>query len=257
MATAIRPTYAAANCPPAEREARQQLAACYRIFAMKGWDELIFNHITVKVPGEDGAFLINPYGMHFSEITASSLIKIDIDGNKLDADNPWHVNTAGFVQHSLFHRHLPDAHAIIHTHTTATMAVCAAQGGLRPTNFYACNFMGQIAYHDFEGVTVRPEEGERLLKNLGDKRILLLRNHGPVVMAPTLPSAFLQYWALQRACEIQLATQTMGAPIEIADAVIAVHQRDISATRIPGGAGAAEFAAMVRLVDRTDTSWRD
>ncbi len=254
MATAISSN---TRFSPAEWEARQQLAACYRIFAYHGWDELIFNHITVKLPGEDGAFLINPYGMHFSEVTASSLIKVDIDGNKLDADNPWHVNKAGFVQHSLFHRHLPDAHAIIHTHTTATMAVCASAHGLLPTNFYACGFMGQIAYHDFEGVTVRPEEGERLLAHLGSKRILMLRNHGPVVMAPTLPAAYLQYWALQRACEIQLATLSMGDGIMVGDDVIAVHQRDLAQTQIPGGPGAAEFAAMTRLIDRIDRSWRD
>ena len=152
----------------AEWAARQELAASYRIFAMMGWDEMIFNHITVRLPEEEGAFLINPYGMHFSEVTASSLIKVDIDGNKLDADNPWHVNRAGFVQHSLFHRHLHDVHAIIHTHTTATVAVCALEGGLQPINFYACNFMGNIAYHDFEGITVRDEEGPALLKSLGD-----------------------------------------------------------------------------------------
>src|SRR3546814_2085351 len=112
-----------------------------------------------------------------SDVCSSDLlIKIDIDGNKVDEDNPWHVNKAGFVQHSLFHRVLPDAHAIIHTHTTATVAVCALEGGLQSVNFYACNFAGQLAYHDFEGVTVREEEGERLVQNLGDKRILMLKN---------------------------------------------------------------------------------
>ncbi len=260
MATAMSGTpdrETSARFSTSEWAARQQLAACYRIFALHGWDELIFNHITVKLPDQDGAFLINPYGLHFSEVTASSLVKVDIDGNKLDADNPWHVNKAGFTQHGLFHRHVPDAHAIIHTHTTATMAVCSLQGGLQPTNFYACNFMGQIAYHDFEGVTVRAEEGERLLQNLGDKRILMLRNHGPVVMAHTLPAAYLTFWALQRACEIQLATQCMGAPILVPDDVIAVHQRDISQTQIPGGPGVAEFAAMTRRIDAIDTSWRD
>jgi ribulose-5-phosphate 4-epimerase/fuculose-1-phosphate aldolase len=241
----------------AEWTARLELAACYRVFAMMGWDEMIFNHITVKLDEQEGTFLINPYGMHFSEVTASSLIKIDIDGNKLDADNPWHVNRAGFVQHGLFHRHLHDAHAIIHTHTTATMAVCSLEGGLQPTNFYACNFMGQLGYHDFEGVTVRDEEGERLLENLGDKRILMLRNHGPVVMGRTLPEAFIKYWVLQRACEIQLATMSMGKPIQIGDNVVATHQRDIGQTAIPGGPGRAEFDAMVRKVDRIDSSWRD
>jgi ribulose-5-phosphate 4-epimerase/fuculose-1-phosphate aldolase len=239
-----------------EREVRQQLAACYRIFAMMGWDEMIFNHITVKVPGEEGAFLINPYGLHFSEVKASNLVKIDIDGNTLDGSN-WPVNKAGFVQHSLFHRHLDHAHAIIHTHTTATMAVCSSEGGLRPVNFYACNFIGQVGYHDFEGVTVREEEGPRLLSALGDKTILLLKNHGPVVMGKSLPEAFLKYWALQRACEIQLATMSMGSAIEVPAEVIAVHQRDLHMTQIPGGPGKAEFDAMVRKVDRIDTSWRD
>jgi ribulose-5-phosphate 4-epimerase/fuculose-1-phosphate aldolase len=239
-----------------EREARQQLAACYRIFAMMGWDEMIFNHITVKVPGDESAFLINPYGLHFSEVKASNLVKIDIDGNTLDGSN-WPVNKAGFVQHSLFHRHLDHAHAIIHTHTTATMAVCSSEGGLQPTNFYACNFIGQVGYHDFEGVTVREEEGPRLLSALGDKTILLLKNHGPVVMGKSLPEAFLKYWALQRACEIQLATLSMGKAIQVPAEVIAVHQRDLHMTQIPGGPGKAEFDAMVRKVDRIDTSWRD
>ena len=240
----------------AEWQARQDLAVCYRIFAMKGWDEMIFNHITVKVPDEEDAFLINPFGLHFSEVKASNLVKIDIDGNKLD-DNPYPVNKAGFVQHSLFHRVLPDAHAIIHTHTTATTAVCSLEGGLQPVNFYACNFIGQLAYHDFEGVTVREEEGERLVRNLGDKRILMLRNHGPVVMGRSLPEAFLKYWALQRACEIQLSTMSMGRPIGVPDEVISVHQRDLGQVQIPGGPGRAEFDAMVRLADRIDTSWRD
>jgi ribulose-5-phosphate 4-epimerase/fuculose-1-phosphate aldolase len=241
----------------AEWTARQELAACYRIFSMFGWDELVFNHITVKVPDEEGAFLINPYGMHFGEITASSLIKIDIDGNKIDVDNPWHVNKAGFVQHSLFHRTLPDAHAIIHTHTTATVAVCSLEGGLQPVNFYACNFMGQLAYHDFEGVTVREEEGARLVQNLGDKRILMLKNHGPVVMGKTLTDAFIKYWALQRACEQQIATMQMGKPITVSPEVIAVHQRDLYMASPPGGSGRVEFDAMVRKVDQIDNSWRD
>ncbi len=256
MAT-ISPTRSAPGVSDAERAARLELAACYRIFAMLGWDEMIYNHITVKLPDQDGAFLINPFGMHFSEVTASSLVKVDIDGNKLDPANPWHVNRAGFVQHSLFHRALDDAHAIIHTHTTATMAVCSAVGGLRPVNFYACNFIGQIAYHDFEGVTVRDEEGARLLASLGDKRVMMLKNHGPVVMGRTLPEAFLKYWALQRACEIQVATSAMGDAVPVDDAVIAVHQRDISQVAIPGGPGRAEFDAMVRRVDRIDPSWRD
>ena len=252
MATAL----ATPQMTQAEWDARQELAACYRVFDMLGWSEMIYNHITLKVPDEDGAFLINPFGLHFSEVTASSLVKIDIDGNKLD-DRPYPVNRAGFVQHALFHRHLPDAHCIMHTHTTAGMAVSSVEGGLRPTNFYACNFAGQIAYHDFEGVTVRSEEGERLVANLGDKRVMFLRNHGILVMGRTLPEAFLKHWSLQRACEIQLATLSMGTPLEVAPEIVAVHQRDLGKVSIPGGVGKADFAAMVRLVDRTDKSWRD
>lgn len=253
MATAIRST---PEWSEAEWEARRQLAACYRVFDMLGWSEMIYNHITVKLPDSENAFLINPYGLHFSEVKASNLVKIDIDGNKLD-DNPYPVNLAGFTQHGVFHRHLPDAHCIMHTHTTAGMAVAALEGGLQPINFYACNFIGQIAYHDFEGVTVRAEEGERLVAHLGSKRVMLLRNHGILVMGTTLPEAFLKHWSLQRACEIQLATLSMGQPITVAEDVIAVHQRDLHKVQIPGGAGAPDFAAMVRLVDRIDRSWRD
>ena len=240
----------------AERDARQRLAACYRIFAMLGWDESIYNHITLAVPDEDGAFLINPFGLHFSEVTASSLVKVDIDGNLL-SDSPYPVNRAGFVQHSLFHRVLPDAKAICHTHTTATMAVCASKDGLQPTNFYACNFIGQVAYHDFEGVTVRDDEAPRLHAALGDKRILLLRNHGPVVMAPTIERMFVTYWALQRACEIQLATLSMGPAILVPPEVVAVHQRDLYLAQASAEPGKADFDAMVRRVDRIDTGWRE
>jgi ribulose-5-phosphate 4-epimerase/fuculose-1-phosphate aldolase len=224
---------------------------------MMGWDELIYNHITDKVPDEEDSYLINPYGMHFSEINASNLIKVDIDGNKVDVDNPWHINKAGFVQHSLFHRELPDVHAIIHTHTTATMAVCSAEGGLTRSNFYACMLEGRLAYHDFEGITVREDEGPNFLKSLGKKRIMMLKNHGPVVMGKTLPHAFLNYWVVQRACEIQLATASMGTPIEVDMDIINVHQRDSKQVQLPGGPGRAEFDAMVRKVDKIDTSWRD
>lgn len=241
----------------AEWEARQRLAACYQIFAHFGWDELIYNHITLKVPGEDNAFLINPYGLHFSEVTASNLVKVDIDGNKLDgSDSP--VNKAGFVQHSLFHRELPDVHAIAHTHTTATHAVACYEGGLLPTNFYAAIVTPQLAYHDFQGLTVREEEGSDFLASLGVKRMMMLRNHGPVVMGGTLEQMFLKYWLLQRACEIQVATLAMGKPIMISDEIIAAHSAELIKVMInPEAVGAPEFDAMVRVIDAKDQSWRD
>jgi ribulose-5-phosphate 4-epimerase/fuculose-1-phosphate aldolase len=248
MATQLKPKV---ECSEAEWQARLDLAACYRIFDHMGWSESIYNHISVGVPGEEDAFLINPFGLLYSEVTASNLVKIDIRGETLDG-SPYPVNKAGFTQHAYFHEHVPAANAICHMHTTATMAVCSSEGGILPTNF-----IGQVGYHDFEGVTVRAEEGERLVKNLGDKRILMLRNHGPVVMGRTIPEMFLQTWALQRACEIQLATMSMGIPIHVPDEVIAVHQRDISQTQAPGGPGYADFEAWKRKIDRIDNSWRD
>jgi ribulose-5-phosphate 4-epimerase/fuculose-1-phosphate aldolase len=137
------------------------------------------------------------------------------------------------------------------------MAVCSTEAGLLPINFYACGFIGRIGYHEFEGVTVREEEGARLLADLGDKRVLMLRNHGPVVLGGTLGEMFFQMWALQRACEIQLATLSMGQPVPVADEVIRVHQRDLSQVMLPGGPGAADLAAWTRKVDRIDRSWRD
>ena len=244
------------DCTEVEWAARQELAACYRIFDHMGWSESIYNHISLKVPGEDHAFLINPYGLLYSEVCASNLVKIDIDGNTLDGSK-YPVNKAGFTQHAYFHRHLPWAHAICHTHTTAQMAVSALEGGLQPVNFYACNFMGKIGYHDFEGVTVRSEEGERLLANLGDQRILMLRNHGPVVLGRTIGEMFIMQWSLQRACEIQLATMSMGQPIHVSQDVIDVHQRDVGSVALPGGPGAADFAAWTRRIDKVDRSWRD
>jgi len=243
-------------CSEAEWQVRQQLAACYRIFDHLGWSESIYNHISVRVPDEDNAFLINPYGLLYSEVCASNLVKIDIDGNTLDG-SPHPVNKAGFTQHSHFHRHLDWAYAICHTHTTETMAVCALEDGLQPINFYACAFVGQLAYHDFEGITVRSEEAERLLKNLGNKRILMLKNHGPVIIGKTIPEIFFNHWGLQRACEAQLATLSMGKPILVPDDVLAVHQRDLSQVELPGGPGAADFAAWVRKIDKIDPSWRE
>lgn len=252
MATQLKPRI---ECSEAEWEARLELAACYRIFDLLGWSESIYNHISLKVPGEDDAFLINPFGLMYDEVTASNLVKIDIDGKVLSGNYP--VNQAGFTQHAYFHRHLEWAHAICHHHTTAGMAVSSHKGGLLPISFYACNFQGQIGYHDFEGVTVRPEEGERLIQNLGGKRILMLRNHGPVVMGRTIPEMFIQTWALQRACEIQIATLSQGEPVDVPQDVVDVHQRDLGLVSLPGGPGKADFEAWKRKVDRIDRSWRD
>jgi ribulose-5-phosphate 4-epimerase/fuculose-1-phosphate aldolase len=244
------------ECSDAEWQARQDLAACYRIFEHLGWGESIYNHISVAVPGEDDTFLINPFGLLYDEVTASNLVKIDVEGNNV-GPSQYMVNKAGFTQHAYFHKHLGTrATAICHVHTTATMAVCSHKDGLVPTNFYACNFQNQIGYHDFEGVTVRPEEGERLVENLGDHSILMLRNHGPVVMDKTIPGMFVKMWALQRACEIQIATLSQGSANIVPQEVVDVHQRDLSVMQSQGGAGVFDFEAWKRRVSKIDDSWK-
>ncbi|WBY17451.1 class II aldolase/adducin family protein [Erythrobacteraceae bacterium WH01K] len=253
MATQLKPKE---EYSKEEWQARLDLAACYRIFDHLGWSESIYNHISVAVPGEEGAFLINPFGLLYEEVTASNLVKIDVEGNNIGG-SPYPVNKAGFTQHAYFHKHLGErANAICHVHTTATMAVCSHKDGLLPTNFYACNFQGQIGYHDFEGVTVREEEGERLVENLGKHSILMLRNHGPVVMDRTIPGMFVKMWALQRACEIQIATLSQGNANIVTQDVVDVHQRDLSVMQTQGGAGLFDFEAWKRKIDRIDDSWR-
>ncbi|KLE32482.1 class II aldolase/adducin family protein [Aurantiacibacter luteus] len=243
------------ECSAEEWAARLDLAAAYRIFAHLGWCESIYNHITLRVPGTDDHFLINPFGLLWDEVTASNLVKIDGEGNKL-GDNPYPVNLAGFVQHSVFHKRLPHAHAIVHTHTPDTMAVCATEGGLQASNFYSCFFAGGIGYHDFEGITVRAEEGERLIANVGEHSVLMLKNHGPVVMGRTIHEMFLKYYMLQRACEIQVKTAAMGAPILVSDEVIATHQRDGNKT-LTDAFGKLDFEAWTRKIDTLDPSWRN
>mgnify|MGYP001193555249 CR=1 FL=1 len=255
MATQMKDTKI--DCSEAEWQARLDLAACYRIFDHLGWSESIYNHISLAVPDQEGAFLINPFGLLYDEVTASNLVKIDVEGNNIGG-SPYMVNKAGFTQHAHFHRELGErANAICHVHTTETMAVCSHEGGLLPTNFYACGFQGQIGYHDFEGVTVRGEEGDRLVDNLGKHSVLMLRNHGPVVMGRTIQQMFMQMWALQRACEIQVATLSMGNPVVVQQDVLDVHQRDLAQMSSQGGAGLFDFEAWKRRVDRIDDSWRN
>lgn len=200
-----------ADCSEAEWRARVELAACYRVFAHRGWVEEIFNHITLRVPGPDKHFLINPFGLHYTEVTAHNLMKIDLDGRPVGAAR-YPVNVAGFVIHSAIHGAREDAHCVIHTHHTPGLAVACKEEGLAMDNFYAAFLYGRIAYHDFEGVTVHTGEQERLLASLGDKPCLILRNHGLLVADPTLAGAFYWMYILQRACEVQAMTHAMAGP---------------------------------------------
>jgi ribulose-5-phosphate 4-epimerase/fuculose-1-phosphate aldolase len=238
----------------AERAARVQLAACYRIFDHLGWTELIFNHISLRVPGPAKAFLINPFGLHYREVTASNLVLIDNDGNAL-RETKWPVNRAGFVIHSAIHEAIPEAHCVLHTHTTTGLAVACGEQGLSPTNFYSAQLHDNVGYHEFEGITIVPGEKERLVASLGRKRTLILRNHGLLAWGPSVPEAFLMLWTLQRACDVQVASSAIGALHPIRPEVF---------ERMVRHGGPAEkrtcddvFAALQRIVDEKDPSYRE
>ena len=248
------------HCHPDEWAARVQLAACYRIFAMLGWTEMIYNHITVRVPttasGDEKQFLINPFGLHYSEVTASNLVKINLKGEVLDGSKH-RINPAGFVVHATLHDGIEGAHCVMHTHTTAGVAVASLKDGLSQSNFYSAQLHDMVAYHDFEGITVHMEEGPRVLKSIGNKPAVILRNHGLASWGKTLPEAFAILWTLQRACEIQMATLSMGAPLPVPEAVAAKCTRDsLQFDQKHGGAGVDVFDALIRQVDRIDDSYK-
>ena len=239
-----------------ERQARVELAACYRIFAQLGWTELIYNHITLRLPGPDKHFLINPFGLHYSEVCASNLVKIDLDGNIIGASD-WPVNPAGFTIHAAIHDRIADAHCVMHTHTTAGMAVACSAAGLSMSNFYAVQLHDKLAYHDFEGITVHADEGPRLIGNIGDKPAVILRNHGLLAWGDTLPRTFAILWLLNRACEIQLASAAMGPVIELSEDIQRKCTRDSLQFDPAFGAGRDVFDALTRMLDRVDTSYRN
>ncbi|MGH8803262.1 MAG: class II aldolase/adducin family protein [Polaromonas sp.] len=245
---------------PDEWKARVQLAACYRVFAMLGWTEMIYNHITVRLPDSvtqgEKQFLINPFGLHYSEVTASNLLKIDLAGRK-QGDSPWPVNPAGFTVHAAIHNGIADAHCVMHTHTTAGVAVACTQGGLAQNNFYSAQLHDMVAYHDFEGITIHADEAPRLLKNIGDKPVVILRNHGLLAWGTTLPLTFVRLWTLQRACEIQMAQGPLGPAIAVPEAVARKTTHDSFQFDAQFGAGQDVFDALVRQLDRIDTSYQN
>lgn len=255
MSTAPRYFEQPARFSPAEWQARVKLAAAYRIFDHLGWSELIYNHISLRVPDEPGHFLINPFGLHYSEVRASNLVKVDVEGN-IVGHSDWPINPAGFTFHGAIHATLPDAHCVMHVHTTETQAVCCLEDGLAFTNFYAAQLYGKIAYHDFEGITVHLDEGRRILASAGDKPVLLLRNHGPVVVGSTLAQAFSLMWLVNRACEIQMATHSMGRARQIPVAVLEKCVADSLNFNPKYGAGEDAFAALTRIIDRIDPTYR-
>lgn len=240
---------------PEEWQARVQLAACYRIFAHLGWTEMIYNHITLRVPGPERHFLINPFGLMYDEVTASNLVKIDLEG-RVVGKSDWPVNPAGFVIHGAIHAHIEEAHCVMHTHTTAGLAVACSQGGLSMSNFYSAQLHDMVAYHDFEGITVHDDERPRLLASIGRRQAVILRNHGLLSWGRTLPQAFAILWTLNRACEIQLASTAMGPVIEIPEEIQRKCTRDSLQFHPDYGAGEDVLAALIRRIDRIDPSYK-
>jgi ribulose-5-phosphate 4-epimerase/fuculose-1-phosphate aldolase len=247
---------AAAGASAEEWQARMELAACYRLAAHFRMTDLIYTHITARVPGEPGRFLINPYGFRWEEITASSLVKIDVDGNKA-APSPHRVNPAGFTIHSAVHMSRHDATFVMHTHTRAGVAVSALEVGLMPLNQIALQFHGRVGYHDFEGIALDLGERERIIADLGDKRALILRNHGLLTVGRNAAEAFSLMYYLNAACEIQVSTLSMGMPVvlpaeEVCRRVAAQYDR----MSFEDEDLALEWSAHLRLIDGIDPSYR-
>lgn len=238
-----------------EWQLRTDLAACYRLVAQFGWDDLIFTHISARIPGPDHYFLINPYGFLFSEITASSLVKVDLQGRKLD-DSPHDINPAGFTIHSAIHAAREDAGCVLHVHSVNGVAVSAQRDGLLPLSQHAMFVLSSLAYHDYEGVALNEDEKPRLVRDLGNKRFLMLRNHGLLTVGRTVAEAFVAMYFFEASCMMQVRAQSGGGPLRrIADAIVdgAQDQWD-KVTR--GAGGGLAWPALLRRLDRTDAGYR-
>ena len=247
---------------PEEREARENLAAFYRICNMFGWTELIYNHITARVPGPARHFLINQFGLMYNEITASNLVKIDVDGHVVDG-SATRVNAPGFTIHSAIHMAREDAHYIVHTHTTEGVTVACSEHGLSPHNFYGAQLHGMVAYHDFEGISVDLGERERLVKSLGDKNYMILRHHGLLACGETAAAAFFRMYQLQRACEVQVNTMKMGRELRPLDEAVLTRTVQQSQAAVAkgfdktSGFGEDTYLALVRQLDAAGQNFRD
>ncbi|CUA97307.1 class II aldolase/adducin family protein [Thiomonas bhubaneswarensis] len=247
---------------PQEWALRCDLAACYRLVALYGWSDLVFTHISAKLPssltGGEHQFLINPYGLMFDEITASSLVKVDAECNKL-SDSPFPVNPAGFVIHSAVHEARPDAACVLHTHTRAGVAVSAQEHGLLPISQQSTFALASVAYHDYEGVAFRPEEKPRLQSDLGDAHFLILRNHGLLTVGPSIADAFLGMYVLESACQIQIAAlagQQGAAGLRQVQPDILDGVAQAMRVQTGGMGGAFVWPALLRKLDRLDPGYR-
>jgi len=237
-----------------EWQLRCDLAACYRLVAAYGWSDLVFTHISVRLPGPDHHFLINPYGLMFDEITASSLIKVDQHCNKL-IDSPFPVNPAGFVIHSAVHEAREDVQCVLHTHTRAGVAVSAQRAGVLPISQQSTFVLASLAYHDYEGVAFRPDEKPRLQADLGAANFLMLRNHGLLTCGASIADAFLNMYVFESTCQIQLAAQAGGELISV-DPRIVAGVAEAMRVQTGGMGGAFAWPALLRKVERLDPGYR-
>ncbi len=235
---------------------RVDLAACYRLIALYGWDDLIFTHISARVSGTDEHFLINGYGLLFEEMTASSLVKIDLDGNKV-MDSPYPINPAGFTIHSAVHAARSDVSCVLHTHTRSGIAVSTQPEGLLPLSQISLVSLASIGYHDYEGIALNEEEKPRLVADLGDKSCLVLRNHGLLTVGENIPDAFLAMYALETACQIQIMAQSSGAALtSINPQILAGIAAQVDVVT-KGLGGKLAWPGLLRKLDRIDTTFRD
>ena len=246
---------ARAHVTAEEWAARVDLAAAYRAVALYGWDDLVFTHISARVPGPGHHFLINPYGMLFEEITASSLVKIDLQGRKV-MDSPFEINPAGFTIHSAVHEAREDAHCVMHLHTPDGVAVSCQKAGLLAISQHSLFPLASLAYHDYEGVALEPAEKARLVKDLGDRNSMILRNHGLLTCAETVADAFLFMFMLQKACEIQVRAQAGGGELIPIARPIVEGIRKASKVVLRQSGGMIAWPAILRKLDRQDPSWR-
>lgn len=242
----------------AEWQTRVDLAACYRLIALYGWDDLIFTHISAKVPGTED-FLINPYGMMFHEITASSLVKVDLAGKKL-MDSPYDINPAGYTIHSAVHEVRHDIGCVLHIHTPAGIAVSAQKNGLLPLSQQSLFVLSSLAYHGYEGVALNHDEKARLQADLGDKHFMILPNHGLLTAFGTVADAFLGMFTLQRACEAQVMAQSGGGeliriPQQILDGARAMVAGVMKTSQ--GMGGGLAWPALLRKLDLQNPGYRD
>jgi ribulose-5-phosphate 4-epimerase/fuculose-1-phosphate aldolase len=249
-----------AHAPSAtEAQIRVNLAACYRLVALNGWDDLVFTHISARIPGPEHHFLINPYGLMFEEITASSLVKIDLNGQKVGA-SPYPVNPAGFTIHSAVHEVRDDAGCVMHLHTPDGTAVSTSREGLKPLNQTAQLVMPDLAYHDYEGVALDLAERPRLQRDLGGKNIMLLHNHGTLTVGRTCAEAYLRMYFLERACTMQVRTRMLGDAAADYPTAPEVIEKNAALAQSGGLSTVAEqlvWPALLRKLDRIDPGFRN